>query len=78
MGNMWETPLSRLVKDYRPNSHPICGPLIKGGPALLAREYGVKYENKYVDACHFCYLIRLALLDKFPQYLTPRQVYGKE
>jgi hypothetical protein len=78
MGNAWETPLSTLVNSYDAGSHPICGPLIKGGPALLAKEYQVKHDDKYVDACHFCYLVRLELLDKFPQYLTPRQVYGLE
>jgi len=78
MGNMWETPLSKMVESYNANSHPICGPLIRGGPALLAKEYKVRHEDKYVDACHFCYLIRLALIDRFPQYLTPRQVYGLE
>ncbi len=78
MGNMWETPLSMLVKNYDAGSHPICGPLVKGGPALLAKQYDVEHEEEYVDECHFCYLIRLALLDKFPQYLAPRQVYGLE
>ncbi len=78
MGNAWETPLSKMVKNYDAGSHPICGPLAKGGPALLAKEYKVKHEDKYVDACHFCYLVRLALLDRFPQYLSPRQVYGLE
>lgn len=78
MGNMWETPLSELVKNYSADSHPICGPLVKGGPALLAREYQVKHDAAYVDACHFCYLLRLELLDRFPEYLTPRQVYGLE
>ena len=78
MGNMWKTPLSMLVKNYNADSHPICGPLVRGGPALLAKEYNVKHEDKYVDACHFCYLVRLALLDKFPKYLAPRQVYGLE
>jgi hypothetical protein len=76
MGNMWETPASMLVKNYNADSHPICAPLIKGGPALLAQEYNVKHEEKYVDACHFCYVVRLALLDRFPQYLAPRQIYG--
>jgi len=33
---------------------------------------------EYVDACRFCYLVRLALIDKFSQYLAPRQVYGLE
>jgi hypothetical protein len=78
MGNMWETPLSTLVRNYNAHKHPICGPLIRGGPALLAKEYNVEHEDKYVDECHFCYLVRLALIDRFPQYLTPRQVYGLE
>jgi len=78
MGNMWAIPLSKLVKNYDADSHPICGPLVRGGPALLAKEYNVGHEDKYVDACHFCYLVRLALLEKFPQYLAPRQVYGLE
>ena len=76
MGNMWNTPLSELVKNYNANSHPICGPLVKGGPAELAREYQVEHEENYVDACHFCYLVRKALIDKFPEYLAPKQVYG--
>jgi organic radical activating enzyme len=76
MGNMWETPLSTLVQNYDPDSHPICGPLLRGGPAFLAMEYGVEHEDKYVDECHFCYLLRLALIDRFPQHLAPRQVYG--
>ncbi len=78
MGNAWEKPLSKMVKEYDAGSHPICGPLIRGGPALLAREYRVEHGDKYVDACHFCYSLRLKLLDRFPRYLTPRQVYGLE
>jgi hypothetical protein len=76
MGSMWETPFSTLVQNYDSESHPICGPLLRGGPALLAREYDVEHEDEYVDECHFCYLLRLALIDRFPQYLAPRQVYG--
>ena len=67
-----------LVENYDPDSHPICGPLLKGGPALLAKKYGVKHDDKYITACHFCYLMRLTLIDRFPQYLAPRQVYGLE
>ena len=78
MGNMWKTPFSELLKNYDPEKHPICGPLLKGGPARLAREYGVEHEDSYVDECHFCYLTRLALIEKFPEYLTPKQVYGLE
>lgn len=76
MGNMWQEPLSEIVRHYDAESHPVCGPLVNGGPALLAREYDVQHEDEYVDACHMCYLVRLALLDRFPQYLGPRLVYG--
>ena len=78
MGNMWKTPLSVLVKNYDADSHPICGPLVRGGPALLAKECGIDHDDEYVDACHLCYLTRLAMIDKFPEYLAPRQVYGLE
>lgn len=76
IGNMWQTPLSELINKYDCDSHPIARPIMEGGPALLAEEYGVEHEEQYVDACHFCYALRLALLDRFPEYLAPRQVYG--
>jgi hypothetical protein len=78
MGNCWETPFADMVKNYDARSHPICGPLIRGGPALLAEEYKVDHTGEYVDACHCCYLVRRALMDRFPQYLAPPQVYGLE
>ena len=78
MGNAWEKPFSTLVEEYDAGSHPICGPLVRGGPAELAREYGVEHEDAYVDECHFCYATRLALIDRFPEYLGPRPVYGLE
>jgi hypothetical protein len=75
---MWQRPLSTLAREYEADSHPICGPLTKGGPALLAKQYDVDLEGEYVDECHFCYFIRRALIDRFPEYLAPRQVYGLE
>jgi pyruvate-formate lyase-activating enzyme len=76
MGNMWKTPLSQLDKRYDADSHPICGPLLRGGPALLAQEHNVRHDDEYVDACHFCYCIRRSLIDTFPEYLAPRQIYN--
>lgn len=78
MGNMWKTPLSIIVKKYNADLHPICGPLVRVGPALLAVEYNIKHEDTYVDACHFCYLLRRSVIEDFPQFLAPRQVYGIE
>lgn len=76
IGNFWETPLSELIKNYNANSHPICGPLIRGGPTQLVKEFDIRHEKEYVDECHLCYLARLSLIDRFPKYLAPRQVYG--
>jgi hypothetical protein len=76
MGNMWKTPLSELLASYRSADHPICGPLIRGGPAQLARELDINPEPGYIDECHFCYSVRRAIIDRFPDYLTPKQVYG--
>jgi hypothetical protein len=76
MANLWETPLSVLDSTYRPEAHPICGPLLKGGPANLARALDFEPEVGYVDECHLCYLARRSVVDKFENTLTPRQVYG--
>ncbi len=76
MGNLWETPLFELAENYDPDSHPICGPLLAGGPARLAEHYALPHEERYVSACHFCFALRKALLQRFPQYLAPPQVYG--
>jgi hypothetical protein len=78
MGNMWQTPLSELVAGYDPDAHPVVGPLLRGGPAELARSSGIEHEEEYVSACHLCYAARRALVDRFPCQLGPRQVYGLE
>lgn len=77
LGNVWERPLAELIADYRPEDHPILGPLAAGGPAELIREHELEVEPEYVDECHACYCTRKELLDRFPEYLGPRQVYGK-
>ncbi len=76
MGNMWQRPLSTLIHEYRVDDHPICSPLSKGGPIRLARKYNIQTEKAYVDECHLCYATRLSLIDAFPQWLAPKQVYG--
>jgi len=76
LGNMATEPLSRLVAGYRPGPHPVCGPLWRGGPAELVRSTGLGPEAGYVDECHLCFSARRMLLDRFPELLAPRQVYG--
>jgi hypothetical protein len=78
IGNIWKVPLWEAIRQYQPKSHPICGPLVEGGPARLAEVYDIPRQLGYVDACHFCYSIRKQLMQDFPGYLTPKLVYGIE
>ncbi len=77
MGNLFQTPLAEVCRTFDPTAHPITGPLIQGGPAELVRRYALPHADCYADACHLCYTARLALRPKFPEILTPDQMYGK-
>ncbi len=76
LGNLFRTPLAEICARYEPDTHPITGPLLHGGPAELVRRYGVSPDEAYADACHLCYETRLTLRQRFPEILTPDQVYG--
>jgi MoaA/NifB/PqqE/SkfB family radical SAM enzyme len=76
IGNLYEIPLKKICKKYNPDAHPIVAPLLSGGPAELARQYGFKPDQGYADACHLCFTTRKALRTQFPQTLTPDQMYG--
>ena len=76
IGNILEKRLVDICESYDPDAHPITGALLAGGPAELARKYGLPPEQHYADACHLCYWARLALRAQFPESLCPDQVYG--
>ncbi|MHC4340088.1 MAG: radical SAM protein [Planctomycetota bacterium] len=78
LGNLWEVPLARLLREYDPDRHPVCGPILRGGPARLAEELAIDIEDEYVSACHLCYRVREAALARYPGHLGPGQVYGRE
>jgi hypothetical protein len=78
MGSLFEQPLVDVVAAYDPQTHPIVGPLLAGGPAALVERYGVPHEETYVDACHLCCLARAALRERFPEVLGPGQMYGED
>ena len=76
LGNLLRTPLRDICRDYTPEAHPIAGPLLAGGPAELVRRYELPHAAGYGDACHLCDAARRALRDRFPEILTPDQMYG--
>ncbi len=76
IGNLFERRLKDICAGYDPEAHPICGPLLEGGPAALVRKYGLPHEQGYADACHLCYECRRKLRGKFPAQLSPDEMYG--
>jgi len=76
IGNIQGSSLKELLIKFSPEKHPILSPIIRGGPAELVREYNVEHEEGYVDECHLCYATRLKLRSRFPDILTPDQMYG--
>jgi len=76
MGNLFQTPLMEMLAAYVPERHPICDPLLSGGPAALARAHDLPHADSYVDECHMCYEMRDHLRERFPEHLAPAQMYG--
>jgi hypothetical protein len=77
IGNIWQKPLREIMNDFEPSRHPVIGPLVEGGPAKLVEIFGLPDGDSYVSECHLCYLVRKRLIDRFPDYLCPKQVYGE-
>jgi MoaA/NifB/PqqE/SkfB family radical SAM enzyme len=77
VGNLRQRPLKEIVSSYNVASEPIIGPIHRGGPARLVREYQLPIEGDYVDGCHLCYTVRQVLRERFPDQLAPAKVYGQ-
>lgn len=79
IGNIWKKRLDNIMRELIPENHPLIGPLIRGGPALLSKELRIKPRKSYADACHMCYEIRCKLRrqEKFRKILVPDQAYGE-
>jgi len=79
IGNVWRRPLKDIMARLDPERHPVIGPLMRGGPAQLAREARVRPARAYADPCHMCYIVRKQLRRRgaFPGILRPDQVYGE-
>jgi hypothetical protein len=77
LGNIQQTSLAEICAAYDPQGHPITGPLLRGGPAELVRQYGLPHANANADACHLCYESRRQLRAQFIRLLAPDSMYGE-
>ena len=76
LGNLTQQRLKDICEDFDPENHPITGPLITGGPAALVQQYDLEHTSSYADACHLCCESCRKLRVRFPEILTPGQIYG--
>jgi MoaA/NifB/PqqE/SkfB family radical SAM enzyme len=76
LGNIFQTSLAEICESYNPDTHPITGPLLRGGPTALVRVYELPHDDAYADACHLCDYARRQLREKYPEILMPDQMYG--
>ena len=76
IGSLLERSLPEILRNYDADMHPIIGPLLAGGPAEIVRKYDLPHDDGYADHCHLCYKSRRALRARFPDVLTPDQMYG--
>ena len=76
IGNVYINSLSELCANFNPHTHEIIGPLLEGGPIELAKRYDIPVSDHFADACHLCYTTRSNLRNRFPNTLTPDQMYG--
>ena len=77
IGNLFKRTLTNIMRDYRPDEHPVVGPLLAAGPAGLVRHHGLSHATDYADACHLCYDARCRLRARLPEVLAPDQMYGE-
>jgi hypothetical protein len=76
IGNLMQRPLPEIMRGYDADAHPIVGPLLAGGPAEIVRRYRLSHQAGYADHCHLCYEARRVLRKRYPEVLTPDQMYG--
>ena len=76
LGNLFATSLKTICEAYEPDAHPIVGPLLRGGPVQLVRNYDLPHAETYADECHLCDAARRALRGRFSDILLPEQMYS--
>ncbi len=72
----WLKPLAGSVDDLSISSDAYHGSHVGLNHPEIVRRYDLPHEDGYADHCHLCYTARSALRERFPDVLTPDQMYG--
>jgi len=76
IGNACQEPINEIITNYDLESHPVLSKLHNSGPIGLIQCSDLHPEEKFIDPCHYCYTARKRMIDRFPEQLGPRHVYG--
>ncbi|MFX0022330.1 MAG: radical SAM protein [Candidatus Hermodarchaeota archaeon] len=78
IGNTNIQSLTKIIKNYDINNHPILSIIYEEGPIGLlkiAKENGFQQKKQYANECHLCYELRSFLQEKYPYSLAPKECY---
>jgi hypothetical protein len=67
IGDAFGDGLPGVCRSYDPHTHPLAAPLVLGGPAALARRFGLRPDGSFSDACQLCHALRDELLELDPE-----------
>lgn len=74
--NFYRSSIKEILENHPARENSILQCLIQGGPAELFNCFPLPQGDQFADACHACFTARKALLDPYPDFLAPKQVYG--
>jgi len=74
IGNVRHQSVEQILSCFDAQQHPILSILLRDGPLGLAREaaeLGYVLRSDYADRCHLCQEARLALRNRYREWLAP-------
>jgi hypothetical protein len=80
IGNAKTESLSKIIREYDYDQHPIIRLLVEGGPRKLLElpEATIRDGFGYVSDCHLCYETRRQLKAGLPELLAPEGCYKEQ
>lgn len=79
IGNIYNTPLKKIISDYSIEYHPMLKILAIEGPdglrSFAEKEFPGQIPKVYYDSCDVCYQSRKVLKRNYPEIFSPDECY---